>query len=118
METGPVAVCGKEERDNTGGGAPSNRPVGLGNQSPWSGEPWANHWDQGKLGKCPESWDSCEVSAGVRADPESPGSRAGVHVGSSVSGTWGNVETVAPWPPAAGWTTPKYICETSGCSSP
>ena len=37
----------------------------------------------------------------VRADPEVPGSRAGVHVGSRVSGTWGNVETVPPWPPAA-----------------
>ena len=22
---------------------PSHRPVGLGNQPPWSGEPWANH---------------------------------------------------------------------------
>ena len=36
--------------------APSNSPVGLGNQSPWSGEPWANHGEpgHGNSGKCPE----------------------------------------------------------------
>ena len=57
---------------------PSNSPVGLGNQSPWSGEPWANHGEpgHGKLGKCPELLDSREVSAGVRVDVEIPGSMA------------------------------------------
>ena len=57
---------------------PSNSPVGLGNQSPWSGEPWANHGepDHGKPGKCPELQDSREVSAGVRFNPEVPGSLA------------------------------------------
>ena len=58
--------------------APSNSPMGLGNQSPWSGEPWANHGepDDGKSGKCPELRDSREVSAGVRVDLENPGSMA------------------------------------------
>ena len=81
----------------------SNSPVGLGNQSPWSGEPWANHGepDQRKSKKCLKLRDGHEVSAGVRVDPEVPGSMAGVPVGSRVSGTWGNVERVAPWPPAA-----------------
>ena len=41
------------------------------------------------------------MSAGVRVDPEAPGSMRGVHVGSPVRGTRGNVETVAPKPPAA-----------------
>ena len=45
--------------------------------------------------------DGREVSAGVRADPEAPGSKAGVHVGSRVSGTWGIVEKVVTWPQAA-----------------
>ena len=69
--------------------APSNSPVGMGNQSPWSGKPWANHGEpgHGKSGKFPEPRDGREVSAGVRADPEAPGSRAGGRVGSRVSGT-------------------------------
>ena len=54
-----------------------------------------------EVGKCPGLWDGRELSAGVRVDPEAPGSMARVHVGSRVSGTRGNVETVAPWPPAA-----------------
>ena len=68
------------------------------NQLPWSAEAWANHGEpgHGKSGKCPELRDSREVSAGVRVDPEAPGSMALVHVGSRVSGTWGNVERVAP----------------------
>ena len=63
--------------------------MGLGNQSPWSGEPWANHGepDHGKSEKLPELRDGCEVSAGVRVDPEVPESMAYVHVGSRVSGT-------------------------------
>ena len=63
----------------------------------------ANHSKpgHGKLGKCPELRDGREVSEGVRADSEAPGSRAGVHVSSRVSATWGNVDTVAPWPRAA-----------------
>ena len=58
--------------------APSNSPVVLGNQSPWSGEPWANHGEPGhrKSGKCPELRDGREVSTGVRVDPEVPGSMA------------------------------------------
>ena len=58
--------------------APSNSPVGLGNQSPWSGEPSANHGepDHGKSGKCPEHQDGREVSAGVEVDLEVPGSMA------------------------------------------
>ena len=56
--------------------APSNNPVGLRNQSPWSGEPWANHGepDHGKSGKYPELRDGREVSARLRVDPEVPGS--------------------------------------------
>ena len=48
------------------------------NQSPWSGKPWAIHGEpvHGKSGKCPELRDSREVSAGVRVDPEVPGSMA------------------------------------------
>ena len=45
-EIGPVSVWGEGERDMGWEGrpkAPSNSPVGSGNQSPWSGEPWANH---------------------------------------------------------------------------
>ena len=47
-------------------------------QSPWSGKPRANHEKpgHGKSGKCPELWDGREVSAGVRVDPEVPGSMA------------------------------------------
>ena len=76
---GPVTGSGKEERDKGWDGrpkAPSNSPVELGNQSPWSGEPWANHGEpgHGKSGKCPELRDGHEVSAGVRVDPEAPGS--------------------------------------------
>ena len=58
--------------------APSNSSVGLGSQLPWSGEPWANHGEpgHGKSGKCPELRDGPEVSAGVRVDPEVPGSMA------------------------------------------
>ena len=58
--------------------APGNSPMGLGNQSPWSGEPLANHGEpgHGKSGKCPEPWDGCEVSAGLRVDLEIPGSMA------------------------------------------
>ena len=83
--------------------APSNRPVGLGNLSPWSGEPLANHGERGngKSGKCPEPRDGHEVSAGLRADPEAPGSRAGVPLASGRR-----------------WTTIKYIQEPSGYSSP
>ena len=78
-ENGPVIGCGEGERDMRWDGrpkAPSNSPVGLGIQSPWSGEPWANHGepDNGKSGKCPEHQDCREVSAGVRVDPEVPGS--------------------------------------------
>ena len=56
----------------------SNNPVGLGNQSGWSGEPWANHGEpgHGKSGKCPELREGREVSAGVGVDPEVPGSMA------------------------------------------
>ena len=56
------------------------------------------------------------MSAGVRADPEGSGSRAGVHVVSRVSGTWGNVGTVTPWPLAADGR--PYIREPRGYSSP
>ena len=78
---GPVTVCGEGEQDMGWEGrpkAPSNSPVGLGNQSPWSGKPWANHGEpgHGKSGKCPELRDSRGVSAGVRVDPEVPGSMA------------------------------------------
>ena len=77
----PVTVCGEGERDMGWEGspiAPSNSPGGLRNQSPWSGEPWANHGEpgHGKWGKCPELQDGREVSAGVRVDPEAPGSMA------------------------------------------
>ena len=83
--------------------------MGLGNRSPWSGEPWANHGEpgHGKLRKCPELRDGREVSAGVRVDLEIPGSMASVHVGSRVSGTRGNVERVAPWPPAVDGRQPS-----------
>ena len=72
---------GKEEWDMGWAGrpkAPGNSPVGLGNQSPWSGELWANHGepDYGKSGKYPELRDGLEVSAGVRVDLEIPGSMA------------------------------------------
>ena len=78
---GLVTGCGEGERDKGCEGrpiAPSNSPVGLGNQSPWSGEPSANHGEpgHGKSGECPELQDGCEVSAGLRADPEVPGSVA------------------------------------------
>ena len=89
---GPVSVCGEGERGMGWEGrpiAPSISPVGLRNQLPWSGEPWANQGEpgHGKLGKCPELRDGREVSAGVRVDPEVPWSMAQVHVGSRVSGT-------------------------------
>ena len=76
-----MSVCGEGEQDMGWEGrriAPSNSPVGLGNQSPWSGEPWANHGKPGhtKSGKRPELRDGREVSAGVRVDPEVPGSMA------------------------------------------
>ena len=78
---GPVTVCGKGERDMGWEGrpkAPSNSPVGLGNQSHWGGEPLANHGEpgNGKSEKCPELRDRREVSAGVRVYPEVPGSMA------------------------------------------
>ena len=78
---GPVTGWDKEKRDMGWDGRPiasSNSPVGLGNQSPWSGEPWANHGEAGhrKSGKCPEPRDGREVSAGVRVDPEAPKSMA------------------------------------------
>ena len=78
---GPMPGRGKGEWDMERAGrqkAPSNSPVGLGNQSPWSGEPWANHGEpgHGKSGKCPELRDRLEVSAGVRVDLEIPGSMA------------------------------------------
>ena len=78
---GPVLVWDEEERDMGWEGrpkAPSISPVGSGNQSPWSGEPWANHGEpgHGKSGKCPELRDSREVAAGVRVDSEVPGSMA------------------------------------------
>ena len=55
---------------------PSNSPDGLRYQLPWSGEPLANHGerDHGKSGKCPALHEGREVSAGVRVDPEVPGS--------------------------------------------
>ena len=58
--------------------APCNSPVGLGNQSPWSVEPLANHGepDHRKSGKCPELWEGREVSGGMRVDLEIPGSMA------------------------------------------
>ena len=58
--------------------APSNSPLGLRNQLPWSGEPWANHEepDDGKSRKSPGPRDVREVSAGVRVDPEAPRSMA------------------------------------------
>ena len=78
---GPVPGCGKGEWDvgwPWRPKAPSNSSVGLGNQWPWSGEPWANHWepDHKKSGKCPELRDAREVSAGVRVELEIPGSMA------------------------------------------
>ena len=78
---GRVSVWGEGERDMGWEGrpkAPSNSPLGLGNQLPWSGEPWTNHGEpgHGKLEKCPELRDGREVSAGVRVDPEVPGSMA------------------------------------------
>ena len=78
---GPVPVRGKGEWDSGRARrpkAPSNSPMGLGDQSPWSGEPWANHAEpgHGKSGKCPELRDGREVSAGVRVDLEIPGSMA------------------------------------------
>ena len=78
---GPVLVWGEGERDMGWEGrpkGPSNSPVGLENQSPWSGEPWANRGepDHGKSGTCPELRDGREVSTGVRVDPEVPGSLA------------------------------------------
>ena len=78
---GPVSVWGEGERDMGWEGrpkAPSNSPLGLENQWPWSGEPWDNHEEpgHGKSGKCPELRDGREVSAGVRVDPEVPGSMA------------------------------------------
>ena len=80
-EIGPVMGGGEGERDMGWDGrpkAPSNSPVGLGNQSAWSGEPWANPGEpgHGKSGKCPEHRDGRQVSAGVRVDPEVPGSMA------------------------------------------
>ena len=71
----------QRERDMVSDGrpiAPSNSPVGLGNQSPWRGEPLANQGEpgHGKSGKCPELRDGREVSAGVRVDSEAPGSMA------------------------------------------
>ena len=89
---GPLLVRGEGERDMGWEGrpiAPSISPVRLGNQSPWSGEPCGNHEEpgHGKSGKCRELRDGREVSAGVRVDPEVPGSMAQVHVGSRVSGT-------------------------------
>ena len=58
--------------------APSNSRVGLENQSPWSGELWANHGkpDHGKLRKCPGPLDGRKVSAGVGVVPEAPWSMA------------------------------------------
>ena len=55
-----------------------NIPMGPGNRSLWSGEPWANHGepDHGKSGKYPRHHDSREASVGVRVDPEAPGSTA------------------------------------------
>ena len=78
---GPVTVYGEGERDMGWEGrpkAPSNSPVGLGNQLPWSGRPWTNHGEpgHGQSGRCPELRDGREVSAGVRVDPEVPGSMA------------------------------------------
>ena len=78
---GPVPGSGIGEGDMGWEGrpqAPSNSPVGLGNQSPWSGEPWGNHAepDHGKSGKFPVLRDGREVSAGVRVDLEIPGTMA------------------------------------------
>ena len=58
--------------------APSKSPVGLGNQSPSTREPWANHGEpgHGKFGKCAELRDGREVFAGSRVDPEVLGSMA------------------------------------------
>ena len=52
--------------------------MGLGNQSPWGSEAWANNGEpgDGKSGKCPELQDGREVYAGVRVDPEVPASMA------------------------------------------
>ena len=74
---GLVTGSGEWERDMGWEGrpiAPSNSPVGSGNQSPWSGEPWANHEEPGygKSGKCPDLGEGHEVFAGVRVDPEVP----------------------------------------------
>ena len=106
---GTARRCKRSGTGETGQKARSNRPVRLGNQSPWSGEPWANHGEpgHGKSGKCREPRDSREMSARVIADPEARGSRARVRVQSLVRGTWGNVETVAPWPPAADGRQPS-----------
>ena len=78
---GPVTGCGKGERDMGLDGrrkAPSNSTVGSGNQSPWTGEPWANHGEpgRGKSGKSSELREGREVSPGVRVDPEASRSMA------------------------------------------
>ena len=77
----PMTGSGEGERDMGWDGrpiAPSNSPLRLGNQSPWSGEPLAKHGEpgHGKSAKCPELRDGREVSAGVRVDFEVPGSMA------------------------------------------
>ena len=99
--------------------APSNSPVGLGNQSPWSGEPWANHGepDHGKSGKCPELRDGREVSAGVRVDLETP--RVNGLSTRRVRREWDQGERGKGRPLASsrGWTTPKCIREPSGYSN-
>ena len=95
------------------------QPRGIGNWLPWSGEPWADHGEpgHGTFGKRLGLWDSCEVSPGVRTDPEAPMSKACVQVGSRVSGTRGKWKR-SPLASSRRWTTTKCIREPSGYSSP
>ena len=100
--------------------APSNSPMGLGNQSPWSGEPWANHGEpgHGKSGKCPELRHGREVSAGVRVDLSDPwvnGLSTRRFTRERDQGERGKGRPLAS---SRGWTTTKCIREPSGYSSP
>ena len=96
--------------------APSNSPMGLGNQSPWSGEPWANHGEpaHGKSGKCPELRDGREVSAGVRVDLEMPWVNGLSTLRFTRERDQGEHGKGRPLASSRGWTTPKCIREPSG----
>ena len=99
--------------------APSNSPVGMGNQSPLSGEPWTNHGkpDHRKSGDCPELRDGREVSAGVRVDLDARvnGLSTRRFTRERDQGERGKGRPLAS---SRGWTTPKCIREPSGYSNP